>query len=261
MLHLGLQIPFIFEDVKESSYAAAELYPKYLKQEYESKGVYLGCIHTTPPQQLLTRDKPIQTLEDLKGKKMFTSAGLGAEFGKALGAVPTIVQVSELYAAYQRGVIDVVPFHDAGAVAFRFAELSKFRTVANSWTNATEFAVNKAAFDKLPADLKQIFYHWYQLSSQAQIELYYDLEAQKGRVTMQEMGIKSIPLPPQEVAKWRAAVKPVVDAWISDNEAKGLAAKAFVKDMEALALKYRGKTYEQITGTLLEKPMAGIINF
>ena len=260
-LHLGLQVPFIFQDVKESSYASIEAYPKYLKEEYESKGVYLGCLHTTPPQQLLTRDKPIQTLGDLKGKKIFTSAGLGSEFGKALGAVPTIIQVSELYTAYQRGVVDVVPFHDAGAVAFRFAELSKYRTVANSWTNATEFAVNKAAFDKLPADLKQVFYHWYQLSSQAQIELYYDLEAQKGRVTMEKMGIKSIPLPPQEVSKWRAAVKPVVDEWISSNEAKGLPAKAFVADLEAMALKYRDKNFEEITRALLEKPIPGIIKF
>ena len=260
-LHLGLQLPFFFENSMESAYVARDMYPKYLKNEFESKGVYLGCIHTTPPQQLLTRNEPIRKFEDLKGKKMWTSGGLGAQYAKALNAVPTVINVSELYTAYQRGMIDVLPFHDAGTVAFRFAELTKSRTVANAWINTLEFAVNKAAFDKLPSDLKQIFYHWFQLMSHAQTELYFIGQANKGRKVMEEMGIKSINLAPQELEKCRAAVQPVVDKWVIDLEAKGLPARAFVQDMKSTALKYRDKSFDEITKSVLEKPFPGIITF
>ena len=58
-LFQGLQLPYIFENSLQSSSTAEELYPKYLKKEYEARDVYLLHVSTTQPQQILTQKRQI----------------------------------------------------------------------------------------------------------------------------------------------------------------------------------------------------------
>ncbi len=260
-LFQGLQLPFLFEDSLQSSWTAMELYPKYLRKEYESKGVYLIRIDTTRPLQLFTINQPIQTLDDLKGKRVWSPGSLSAQSVRALGGVPSALQTTEVYTAFQSGVVDVVPTHDAGAELFRFAELAKYRTVVNLWVQNTETGINKQVFDRLPADLKKIFYHWAQLWNQVEVHMYYEQEALAAITSMQKRNIRSLTLPPQEREKWIAATQPVVDQFIAEKQAKGLPAREFVADMKALAAKYKGRTGDDITQQLLARPIPGLIAF
>ena len=260
-MFLGLQLPYVFENSTQSSSTAEDLYPKYLKKEYEGRDVYLLHVSTTQPQQILTQKKPILKLEDMKGQKVWAPGGLSQEIAVALGASPTSVQSSEIYTAFQSGVVDAVPMHDAGTKLFRLIETAKYRTVANLWINPTEYCLNKKAWAGLPPDLKGIFYHWAQIANTAEAQLYYDRESIEALEDMNKRGIKSTTLSPEELARWVKVSEPVVQNFIKTNTAEGLPAKAFYDDMVALQKKYKAMTPDQITQALLDKPIPGIIDF
>ena len=259
-LFQALQIPFQFDTSMQSSWTGTEVYPKYLKREYESKGVYLVRLATTQAAQLLSTE-PIKALADLKGKKVWSVGPLPAKCITALGASPNPLQVTEVYTAFQSGVIDVVPTHDAGARVFRFGELAKYRTVANLWVSPTETAINKGVFDRLPPDLKRIFYHWAQLWNQAEATLYFDKDSSEAAADMQKRGVRTIELPPQELERWVAATQPVVDQFAADAQAKGLPAKELLSDLRAIAARYKARNADDVSKALLDKPIAGLIDF
>jgi len=260
-LFQGLQLPYIFENSLQSSSTAEELYPKYLKKEYESRDVYLLHVSTTQPQQILTQKRQILKLEDMKGQKVWAPGSLSQEIAQALGASPTSVQSSEIYTAFQSGVVDAVPMHDAGTKLFRLIELAKYRTVANLWINPTEYCLNKKAWAGLPPDLKGVFYHWAQLANTAEAQLYYDRESVDALKDMDAKGIKSVTLSPEEIARWSKVSEPVVQNFIKTHSADGLPAKAFYEEMVALQKKYKKMTPDEVTQALLDKPISGIIDF
>lgn len=260
-LFQGLQLPYIFENSLQSSSTAEELYPKYLKKEYESRDVYLLHVSTTQPQQILTQKRQILKLEDMKGQKVWAPGSLSQEIAQALGASPTSVQSSEIYTAFQSGVVDAVPMHDAGTKLFRLIELAKYRTVANLWINPTEYCLNKKAWAGLPPDLKGVFYHWAQLANTAEAQLYYDRESVDALKDMDAKGIKSVTLSPEEIARWSKVSEPVVQNFIKTHSAEGLPAKAFYEEMVALQKKYKKMTPDEVTQALLDKPISGIIDF
>ena len=260
-LFQGLQLPYIFENSLQSSSTAEELYPKYLKKEYESRDVYLLHVSTTQPQQILTQKRQILKLEDMKGQKVWAPGSLSQEIAQALGASPTSVQISEIYTAFQSGVVDAVPMHDAGTKLFRLIELAKYRTVANLWINPTEYCLNKKAWAGLPPDLKGVFYHWAQLANTAEAQLYYDRESVDALKDMDAKGIKSVTLSPEEIARWSKVSEPVVQNFIKTHSAEGLPAKAFYEEMVALQKKYKKMTPDEVTQALLDKPISGIIDF
>lgn len=256
--HLALAVPFVFESSSDASWAMMELYPKYLKKEYEAKGVYLLRLSTTPPQQILTR-KPIETLEDLKGSKIWVPGGFFLDLVKQLGMVGAPLQTTEAYLAYQNGVVDALLTHDAGLRQFRFAEIIKFRAETKIAVTNTEHAINKAFFDKLPSDLKQLLVHWSQLWNQVEIELYFHDEAKLALAELDSKGIKSTKISGAERDKWKAAAQPAVDKFLADLEAKGAPAKQFYAELQAAAAKWRARSADDITKQLLDKPLPGII--
>jgi TRAP-type C4-dicarboxylate transport system substrate-binding protein len=258
--HLALAVPFVFESSSDASWAMMDLYPKYLKKEYEAKGVYMLRLSTTPPQQILTR-KPIEKLEDLKGTKIWVPGGFFLELAKSLGMVGAPLQTTEAYLAFQNGVVDALLTHDAGLRQFRFAEIIKFRTETKIAVTNTEHAINKATFDKLPKDLKDLLIHWSQLWNQVEIELYFHDEAKEALKELDGKGIKSTKIAGAERDKWKAAAQPAVDAFLADLEKKGAPAKQFYADLQAAAAKWRAKSADQITKELLEKPLPGIVSY
>ena len=258
--HLAMAVPFVFESSSDASWAAMEQYPKYLKKEYEAKGVYMLRLSTTPPQQILTR-KPIEKLEDLKGTKIWVPGGFFLDLVKQLGMVGAPLQTTEAYLAYQNGVVDALLTHDAGLRQFRFAEIVKFRAETKIAVTNTEHAINKAFFDKLPKDLKQLLVHWAQLWNQVEIELYFHDEAKAALAELDSKGIKSTKIAGAERDKWRSTALPAVDTFLAGLEAKGAPAKQFYADIQASAAKWRTKSADDITKQLLDKPLSGIVDF
>lgn len=176
-----------------------------------------GLIHT---------NKPIATLDDLKGLKLRNPTRLAGEALKALGAVSVGMPVPQVPEALAQKVIDgaVVPWEVVPAV--KVHELTKFHTeIPGSptlYTASFFLAMNKAKFDGLPGELKAIID---KESGDAFATLaggMWDEQAVTVSDMVKKRGNTISSISADEKAKWIKACEPVTAKWIEDVKAKNI---------------------------------------
>lgn len=253
-----LSTPFIFGDSAHATAVVSAVYPDFLKKEYESKGVYLQRVNMTRPANLLINGTQVDAFEDVHGKKILQVGGpYVRDMLSAMGMVPTAMGVPEVYPGLQTGVIDGAVNHDGAFQLFRWYEVADFHADLNLFSANFEYCLNKQTFDGLPDDLKSVFYHWSQLHNQAYAQLYYDAFAENARGAMQEAGIEFSTLSDEELAKFQVAVTPVVEAARESSEA----AAEFLAALEAKSAEMAEMSADDITQSLLDAPVPGLIEF
>ena len=258
-LHFGVQLPTLFTESSVGTLVFNEVYAKYLRETYEKRGVLLGRVGLTPPQQLLSKE-PLETFDSIKGKRAWSVGKVANAAVASLGMIPTSLKLSELYPGFQSGVIAIAPMHDAGAPLFRLTDIAKYRTVVNLWTNPNEHCFNKDFWGKLPAEVKPYLYHWLQVWTQIESQLYYDAEALRARAFMQSKGIRFIDFNAADTARVQAAYRGVIDTWIKEQEAAGRPGRRMFDDMVALRKKYEAVSPDDRMRMVLNAPAKGLIS-
>jgi len=173
-----------------------------------------------PPQQLWLR-KPVADLAGLRNLKIRSWNREQAELMQALGGSGVTITPAEVVPALERGVVDGAFTAAVPALDWKFNEVTKFGYMINLTLAHQVLAVNQAAFDKLPEDLKTLLIdkakEWAPRYRQTMIDS--DLAARR---TLTEKGMTLRDTTPEETAKLRAASKPIWEAWVAKNgEAAG----------------------------------------
>jgi TRAP-type C4-dicarboxylate transport system substrate-binding protein len=156
MLEMGvLELPFMTGSIDEHRRVARTLRPFY-EERMARHGLKLLTVHTWPSQQLFS-NQPIRTLADWKGKKLRVYGAESADMVRALGGAPVSIPFGEVYTALQRGVVDGAVSSATNAEPMKFFEVSKY---INYWyfsgASLEWLAVNRKAWDALPADLQTV---------------------------------------------------------------------------------------------------------
>jgi TRAP-type C4-dicarboxylate transport system substrate-binding protein len=236
----------------------SELAPKYFKPEYDKQGVNFGYQVLVGAADIMSK-KPIRKLEDMKGLKVIVQ-GFEPEVADALGAVIVNVPFPDIYTSLQQGVVDAVLWVDPGFVPYKIYELAKYHTTLGLSAQKIDTCINTKSFAALPKDLKQTFYDYQQRMAFAvakRIGVDFKKEAQ---AKYAENKVEMIRLAPDEMARWKAALKPLVDKWAAKHEADG-PTTALLADIERLTAKYNGMSDDQIFKLIVEEPVKGIIDF
>lgn len=145
-------------DFAESTYLYEQTKP-FTEKLYKKYGItYLGPGQWAPPEQLLGV-VPIRSLADLKGKRVrFHSTS--ATFFSLLGASVVTTAPSEVYTALQTKQVDLAEYNDwAVNMQLNLQEVVKYVMVPCLHYDSIEeqsLIVNPKAWEKLPADLKNI---------------------------------------------------------------------------------------------------------
>ena len=252
-------LPFAFNSASAAAITAEELYPKYLKKEYEKKGIYLAFYSSMATYDLVSI-KPVAKLEDLKGMKVRTVAGPMADAAKLLGAVPVFMSINEVYTALQRGMIDAVLTPNFAGYAYRFFEIAKYVTRLDFAVTASAWGHNPKTFDALPEPLKTPWYNQLRQASQYWANAM-DEQNKLSRERNIKEGIEMITLDPDESARWKKALQPLWDQFIEKNEAQGMPAKALVHDLLERSKKYSTWTPAQLKEQVIKQPVQGIIKY
>lgn len=85
---------------------------EYMLTDPEGKGEWLEnntvALHgfSTTAYRIMCKDMDIDSLVDLKGKKIRTAGAPWVRFARSIGAVDVSIPVSELYTAMERGMVD-----------------------------------------------------------------------------------------------------------------------------------------------------------
>jgi len=226
------------ETAENAGKAWWHLYKTMPAMQKEFAGVKMLFLHSSPKMMIATRKKPVRTLEDLKGLKIWATGSIPVKTAKALGFTPVALAPGEVYLALDKGVIDGCFADFEIYTSRRFYEVTKYITT-NLYMNHTPFYVimNQNVWNSLPADVKKVFE---ELSGEWAVEFYgkiRDEEELAAKKKAQEKGTELIMLSSEDVAKAKKLVEPVKEAVAAELEAKGLPGKKVLQELQSYAKK------------------------
>jgi TRAP-type C4-dicarboxylate transport system substrate-binding protein len=219
--------------------AAQEFSDTYLKDEVKDVKLISYWAHD---HGLLHTNKPIATIDDLKGLKIRNASRLVGEALKALGAVSVGMPVPQVPEALAQKTIDGVAVPWEVVPAIKVHELTKFHTeIPGSpalYTASFFLAMNKAKYEGLPAELRGIMdkhsgQHFAKIAGTM-----WDEAGASVLEMVKKRGNTISSITADEKAKWVKACEPVYSAWIEQVKAKGLDGAKLIAVMKSLVAKY-----------------------
>jgi len=128
------------------------------QEAYGKFGMHYLVTGITPMECGIRSNKPIKSLEDLKGMKIRMSGKTQGALLEDLGAAQIAMSGQEIYQAMQRGTIDGAEFSSPSSDwGMGFGEVSKYWAVPGWHQPASVMGVmiNKEAWDSLDKDLQE----------------------------------------------------------------------------------------------------------
>ena len=236
-----------------------ELYPKYLKGEYERMGVYLAHCSAATAFDLLTRT-PVRTPEDIRGLKVRSTGGVMAETLRQVGAIPVVMAAAEAYTAFQRGIIDAVALAAPDMASYRLYEIGSYYLPIRLTHTVIHYCLSPRSFDGLPADLRVPLYNLFRLVGQVAKRNFYGGEGLENAVqTITAGGAELLEISADERQSWADAVRPLEQRFIDENERLGLPATAFVREAKERSARYAGWSDQELWDHVSANPVPGVI--
>jgi TRAP-type C4-dicarboxylate transport system substrate-binding protein len=201
--------------------SANDYYEEFKPEEFND--VHVLYFHAHGPGTILTTDKAVRTLEDMKGL-VLRSTGVGAKIAEALGATGYAASQGEAYELMSKGVIDGSVTPPEVLKGWKQAEIVKYLTTCYDvgYTANMFVVMNKDKWESLPGKYQKVFNEVSQEWSEkhAKVWSYYDKVALDYFLTFD--GREVIELPPAEMERWVAAAKVVKDTYMSEKGDAGL---------------------------------------
>jgi TRAP-type C4-dicarboxylate transport system substrate-binding protein len=219
--------------LKPDGFAATDmmwdLLDPYLLPEYQ--GVKVIALWGAEDAGLMTRtNKAFRSMGDLKGLRLRAPSAAQAKQIQYMGAVPIAAPITEVYPGLEHGTMDgaMVPF--TTILDFRLGEVAKGFTISGPIFGRSVFlvAMNQKKFDSLPA------------SARAAIDKLSGRELSRKATAVYikraEEAVKSVrgkadvvELSRQEQERINKTLRPIIDEWIKESEAKGIPARDMLK--------------------------------
>jgi TRAP-type C4-dicarboxylate transport system substrate-binding protein len=238
------ELPFMTPNAEAASKAAWDFYVKYAQQEFAA--VKPLWFNTHDNGYVHTRERQVKTLADLKGLKLRAPTRQTNRMLAAFGAAPVGMPVPQVADALSKGTIDgyVLPWEVIPA--FKLHELTKYESETDPgrpalYTATFIFAMNKAKYESLPADLKAVIDRNSGLEASANAGRIWDASAPPARKQAVDRGNVFYTIPASELDHWMRAAQPLYDDWVKEMNAKGLNGKQMLDDARALIAKYAKK--------------------
>jgi len=215
-----IELPFLTQDAGAASQTLWDLYPVYLKDEYRGLKVLAlfahngGLIHTS--------HKKVETMEDLKGLRIRTPSPAVSEMLKYLGATPQGLPPGEVYESLQKGVIDGTVFPWDPVASFGLNEVLKYHLDAGAYTVPFFFVMNQRKYDALPEKVRACIDEASGEALVAKFGDWWDKWDAVGRKQAVDAGHEITTLSPEERARWRQALEPMIEAYLASVKSAGV---------------------------------------
>ncbi|MCA1902762.1 MAG: TRAP transporter substrate-binding protein, partial [Candidatus Hydrogenedens sp.] len=210
-----LDLPLGYPSGKVATRVAMDIVKKY--QPAELSNVQVLYVHAHGPG-ILASKKPVRTLEDLNGLKI-RATGLCTKIVEKLGGQPIGMSQPETYEALQKGVVDATFCPMETLQGWKQGEV--IQAVTNSqcigYTTAMFVVMNKNKWEALPPNIREII----QKVSEEWVDKHgegWDTDDDNARKYIEGMGKEIISLSPEEQERWKNAIQPVIQDYVSVND-------------------------------------------
>lgn len=203
-----LELPGICEDAIECTRALLNARQE-LEKEYDAKVLaFIG----SGPQFLITRDKPVRSVEDMQGLKIRAASKVTAQFVEALGASAVTQPITVVHQNLANGVIDGILSAPAAVKLFKLHEPGNFLTTYFP-SSGLSFVVlmNRQVYESLSDQQRA----WIDAASSEELSLagarsYH--EANLASIQQaRDAGVEVIDIPESERARFESALDDTLD--------------------------------------------------
>jgi TRAP-type transport system periplasmic protein len=186
-------------------------------------------------------NRPVRTIEELRGLRLEVQTRFAEEAVHALGAGAVLMPNAQLAMAITAHVVNgcVVPWDMAPAL--KLYDLLKAHTDFAEFSLSTRtfvLAMNKAAFDRLPPDLKAVIFNNSGQVAAGMAGAMWDLSASAAADLVAERGGVITTLESDAVAHWRMAIEPVIQSWLKQVKERGIDGGKLLASAHGLLAKY-----------------------
>jgi TRAP-type transport system periplasmic protein len=145
-----LDLPFLFRDAKTAESLLDGPIGQQLLADMPAKGIYGFVWGHYGWRETETANQPVREPTDLKGLKIRIQPGAvyAASF-RACGAVPVVLDLSEVYIGLSQKTVGAVEVPFVGVVSSKLYEVTKYIGLTNHVYNAGALMASKAKFDRL----------------------------------------------------------------------------------------------------------------
>ena len=219
-----------------------EIYDKF--QPNELSDTQVMYLHAHGPGFIHTKDKPVHTMEDLKGLKI-RCPGSVAEMIKQLGATPASMPMPELYQALQRGVVDGAVYPEETNKGWKMGEVVDYTIACYEVAYSVGFFVvmNQDKWNQLPSDvqdtIQQINKEWAVKHGEAWDKI--DFEGMQFGL---RQGNTIIGIGEEEAQKWEKAIQPVFETYKEKCKERGVPGKKALQLLRKRLKDYRNGDFE-----------------
>jgi len=222
----AVDLPLGYASGEAATKVANAVYEHFDPKEFDDTEVMY--FHAHGPGLLHTKDKPVKSLDDLKGLKL-RATGNSAKVVQALGGTPVAQSMPEAYQSIQKGVVDGGMYPVETNKGWKMAEVVDYCTESFSVAYTTTFFVvmNKAKWaglsDEHKAVIREINAEWAEKHGRS-----WDESDREGREFFTAQGGEFISLSGEEAARWKAEVEPILTDYVNEAASNGLPGQEIV---------------------------------
>jgi len=206
------------------------------QQELTPQGLRLLYTNMLPPYALMTKTRPVRTLEDMSGLKLRANGQAVGETMRELGAIPVTIPSGAIYESISRGTIDGAFFPQSAIKPYSLEDQLKYITTGvalggagslvtiseNTWQELTPEV--QAAMQTAAGTAQENLCKWLDADAQTIMD---EVSA--------ENGVEIITLSSEEAERWYERISGAVDVWVKQMEGlrkDGQAALAAFRDVD-----------------------------
>jgi TRAP-type transport system periplasmic protein len=234
-----IELPFMGNSALNSTRILWDLMAKYPQFAQEHANVKIMAIWGIDTGQLMTTQKQVKVMEDAKGLKLRVGSASSSPMAENIGAVPVLMNISDLYDSLQKGVIQGTLLGTSAIKTFNLKDIIRNLTIVNMFTNTQAVVANSNSWAKIPKQ-DQDFILGFSLQKLSEISANaYTAEADLAFKMAQDAKMNIYTPPADELAKWKTAMSPIYKKWVDDIKSKGLPGQEVFDDAMKLNDKYK----------------------
>ena len=234
------ELPFMVSSAAATTQAFQEFSETWLVEEFGETHPLLFHVHARGSFHM--RDKPLESLEDLRGLKIRAPSRMVAWTLAELGATPVAMPVPQVPEALARGLLDGALLPWQVTVPLRSSELVRYHTEFEGpfglYTATFVLTMNKARYQSLPEHLRHLLDANTGRAMAQWVGPLYDRDEELGRTLARERGNQFIAISEQAAEAWMQQTQPVLDRWLAERQAEGLQSQAALTAARRLIAKY-----------------------
>ena len=207
-------LPFLFDSTAHLKRALDQgLFKLGAEQELRDThdAIVLG-LAPWDPYEFYSRKSPINSAADAKGKVWASTSSMDARALQLLGGSPTGMPSSELYLAFDRGVIDATPRPLLTGIGRNLYEVAKYLSIANFGIDVSVLTINRKKWESLPPDLQEIIRKAAHQRDQEQFERV-NAFVDQALTRYQQAGVAINRIEPAQLDEMRKLTRPAIDEW------------------------------------------------